>query len=110
MSEIQTGCNDSCPYYMSNTGCFKPEGIYCPPMSTTVYQVPQDKNEELWGVIVKEDGVSYLAKKCIICGESIPYNNQCDEVVCEDCKNAIAWVKRHISFQDCNGYMGSDGK
>lgn len=36
MREIRTGCNDSCPYYMSNTGCFKPEGLYCPPMSITI--------------------------------------------------------------------------
>lgn len=110
MSEIQTGCNDNCPYYTNYTGCLKPDGLGCPPQSIT-YEVSYDKNAELYsGVIAKEGNVSYFARKCIICRETIPYNNKCEDIVCEDCKNAIAWVKRHISFQDCNGYMGSNGK
>lgn len=97
MSEIKTGCNDSCPYYYKNTGCIKPESFFCPPQSIT-YEISNDKNTELYsGVIVKEDNVSYLARKCIICGESIPYTNKSDEVVCESCKDAIAWVKRKYS-------------
>lgn len=96
MNEIRTGCNDSCPYYMSNTGCFKPEGIYCPPMSTTVYQVPQDKNEELWGVIVKEDGVSACGRRCAICGNNIKFVKNSDEIICSECKEAIKKLKEWL--------------
>ena len=96
MNEIRTGCNDSCPYYMSNTGCFKPEGIYCPPMSTTVYQVPQDKNEELWGVMVKEDGVSACVRRCIICGNNIKFVKNSDEIICSECKEAIKKLKEWL--------------
>ena len=92
MSEIRTGCNDNCPYYMSNTGCFKPEGLFCPPMSTT-YEVIYDSYH---GIISKESDVSAYAKRCIICGEIIPYNDKCEDIVCDDCKEAVAWVKKHM--------------
>lgn len=57
-------------------------------------------------VICKEDGVSAYGRRCIICGEPIIYTNNSDEVVCESCKDAIAWVKRHTSFLDCYCYIG----
>lgn len=105
MSELLTNCNNKCPFYNIDT-CCKPDGFVCPDISIT-YEVSYDKNAELYsGVIVKEDNVSYLARKCIICGESIPYTNKSDEVVCESCKDAIAWVKRHTSFLECYCYIG----
>lgn len=94
MSEIRTGCNDSCPYYYNkNIGCLKPEGLCCPPQSVT-YDISYVKNALTYQDI-KDNNISALAKKCIICGGFIPYN--CDDVVCEDCKKAIAWVKRKYS-------------
>ena len=62
------------------------------------------------GVSCKEDSVSAYAKRCIICGEYIVYNTKCDEVVCEDCKNAINWIKRtHQFFKLDKELDSSDG-
>ena len=96
MSEIRTSCNDSCPYYYKNTGCLKPDGLFCPPMSTTVREVPYNDYANYYtnhNIIMNT--TSMLAKKCIICGESIQYNSQCDEVVCDECKEAIKRLKEN---------------
>lgn len=106
MGEIQTGCNNNCPYYYENNECIKPEGLFCPTQSIT-YEVVYDKQADLYhGVISKVNEISAYARKCIICGEPIIYNDKCDDVVCESCKDAIAWVKRHTSFLDCYCYIG----
>ena len=96
MSEIRTGCNDNCPYYTNNTGCLKPDGLGCPPQSVT-YEVAYDKQADLYhGVISKENAISAFARRCIICGKTISYDNHFDEVVCDECKEAIAWIKKKI--------------
>lgn len=54
MSEIRTGCNDNCPYYYENTGCLKPDGLFCPPMSTTIrYEVPYDNTANKYSGIIE---------------------------------------------------------
>jgi len=95
MSEILTTCNTNCKYY-SIYKCLKPNGSVCPPMSTTVYQVPQDKNEELWGVMVKEDGVSACVRRCAICGNNMKFMRNSDEIICSECKDAIKKLKEWL--------------
>ena len=119
MSEIRTGCNDSCPYYENNIGCFKPEGLFCPPMSTTITDEDDPYKKQCAAIVdaidksigentsIKYEVNTRVGRKCIICGKTI---TNTEEMVCEECKDAIAWVKRHISFQDFNGYLGSKGE
>lgn len=114
-----TGCSNKCPYYSNYNlgcyiGCLKPDGVACPVQSTT-YEIPYSDYAKHFknmqdntlteidksvseGVICKEDRVSAYAKRCIICSEPIVYNTNCDELVCEDCKNAISWIKRTHQF------------
>ena len=86
MREIRTGCNDSCPYYMSNTGCFKPEGLYCPPMSITINNYETSYKE------LK----STIAKRCAICGNNIEFIKNSDEIICSECKEAIKKLKEWL--------------
>ena len=96
MREIRTGCNNNCPYYYKNTGCVLPEseGFYCPSELVT-YKLRYDNDAELHsGVIVKEDNISYLARRCAICENYIEITS--GEIICSECKEAIKKLKEWL--------------
>ena len=78
MSELLTNCNNKCPFY-SNDTCLKPNGFVCPSISITV----------------KEDNISYLAKRCAICENCIEVNS--GEIICDECKEAIKKLKEMLN-------------
>ena len=85
MSELKTNCNNKCPFY-SNDTCLKPNGFVCPSISIGVH------NER--SIIVKEDNISYLAKRCAICENDIEINS--GEIICDECKEAIKKLKEEL--------------
>ena len=113
MSRIRTGCNDTCPYYENNIGCFKPEGLFCPPMSTTTvfYDDEADLYRNMYSHIIDEidesinetsatitaDNTGAFSRRCIICGESILND---DRPVCHKCREAILWLREFIGKND----------
>lgn len=56
--------------------------------------------EELSGVIVEKDNISYLAKRCAICGNNIKFIRNSDEIICSECKDAIKKLKEMLNNAD----------
>lgn len=97
MSEIRTGCNDSCPYYYENTGCFKPEGLFCPPKSTTINDGSRYSEYTCGDYIITTEATYKTVRNCIICGKS---TSNAEEMICDECKDAILWLKEFIGKND----------
>lgn len=91
MSELLTNCNNKCPFY-SNDTCLKPNGFVCPSISIGVH------NER--SIIVKEDNISYLTKRCAICENDIKFIGNSDEIICSECKEAIKKLKEMLNNAD----------
>lgn len=94
MSEIRTGCNDSCPYYENNIGCFKPDGLFCPPVSTTINDGSHYSEYTCGDHISTTDAIYKTVRSCIICGKS---TSNAEEMVCDECKEAIKRLKRWLN-------------
>lgn len=84
MSEIKTNCNKSCEYY-SNYKCFKPDGFVCPSVSITVSNYDYKELK------------STIAKRCAICGNNIEFIKNSDEIICNECKEAIKKLKEWLN-------------
>lgn len=56
--------------------------------------------EEISGVIVEENKISYLAKRCAICGNIMKFVRNSDEIICDECKEAIKKLKEWINDED----------
>ena len=48
------------------------------------------------GCIVEKSPVSIIAKRCIICGNNIEFMRNSDEIICDECKEAIKKLKEML--------------
>lgn len=97
MSEIRTGCNDNCPYYYKNTGCVKPEGMYCPPQSITIYELSADTD--------KCNGCIYYNTMYLMCTKPhlvlCPKEERPNSVICPREREYIVKKEQPISSRKC---------
>ena len=61
--------------------CSKPYSVLCPRKS---------------GCIVEKSSISAIAKRCIICGNNMEFMRNSDEIICDECKEAIKKLKEML--------------
>lgn len=73
--------------------CSKPYLVKCPRES---------------GCIVEKSSISAIAKRCAICGNNIKFIRNSDEIICDECKEAIKKVKELLKNTTTTSASTSD--